>query len=54
MDILDVNNFFANPILEAGIDLERLIVQYVRQCPSHQNDERIGYIVSYANDYPTS
>ena len=34
-------NLFVNPILDADIDLERLIVQYFRQCPPHQNDQRM-------------
>ena len=51
MDILDIYNLFAKQIVDADIDLERLVLQYLRQCPPHQNDQGIAYIVLCHDEY---
>ena len=50
-DILDIDNLFSTPVVDANIDMGQLIVQYLRQCPPHQSDQRIAYIVLCSDEW---
>ena len=54
MDTKDVYNRFGEPIIKPDLNIEQVITEYFRACPSCQNDHKIAYIVLYGNGTTTS